>query len=89
MDGEPGTVGTVAVVGMGKIGLPLAAQYADAGWHVIGVDVIPTWSRRSTRDASTSTRSPGSPNASPRPTRPGASMPRRCTARRSVPLTWS
>jgi len=39
--GEPGTVGTVAVVGMGKIGLPLAAQYAGAGWHVIGVDVLP------------------------------------------------
>jgi nucleotide sugar dehydrogenase len=39
--GEPGTTGTVAVVGMGKIGLPLAAQYAGAGWHVIGVDVLP------------------------------------------------
>ncbi|MBA2255143.1 MAG: nucleotide sugar dehydrogenase [Chloroflexi bacterium] len=39
--GEPGTVGTVAVVGMGKIGLPLAAQYAERGWHVIGVDVLP------------------------------------------------
>ena len=38
--GEPGTVGTVAVVGLGKIGLPLAAQYAAAGWHVIGVDVL-------------------------------------------------
>jgi nucleotide sugar dehydrogenase len=32
--------GTVAVVGLGKIGLPLAAQYASAGWHVIGVDVL-------------------------------------------------
>lgn len=39
--GAPGTVGTVAVVGMGKIGLPLAAQYASAGWRVIGVDVVP------------------------------------------------
>ncbi len=39
--GEPDTVGTVAVVGMGKIGLPLAAQYAEAGWRVIGVDVLP------------------------------------------------
>jgi nucleotide sugar dehydrogenase len=37
--GEAGTVGTVAVIGMGKIGLPLAAQYAKAGWHVIGVDI--------------------------------------------------
>jgi nucleotide sugar dehydrogenase len=26
---------------MGKIGLPLAAQYAGSGWHVIGVDVLP------------------------------------------------
>jgi nucleotide sugar dehydrogenase len=39
--GEPGTVGTVTVVGLGKIGLPLAAQYAASGWHVIGVDVLP------------------------------------------------
>jgi nucleotide sugar dehydrogenase len=38
---EPGTCGTVAVIGMGKIGLPLAAQYAQAGWRVIGVDVLP------------------------------------------------
>jgi nucleotide sugar dehydrogenase len=38
----PGTVGTVAVVGAGKIGLPLAARYAEAGWHVIAVDVAPT-----------------------------------------------
>ena len=39
--GDPETVGTVAVIGMGKIGLPLAAQYAGHGWHVIGVDVQP------------------------------------------------
>ena len=38
--GDRGTTGTVAVVGLGKIGLPLAAQYAAAGWNVIGVDVI-------------------------------------------------
>jgi nucleotide sugar dehydrogenase len=31
--------GTVAVVGLGKIGLPLAAQYASKGMHVIGCDV--------------------------------------------------
>ena len=37
--GEPGTAGTVAVVGAGKMGLPLAAQFADHGWHVIAVDV--------------------------------------------------
>ena len=37
--GQPGTVGTVALVGAGKMGLPLAAQFADHGWHVIAVDV--------------------------------------------------
>ncbi|MEA2547552.1 MAG: hypothetical protein QOE42_150 [Chloroflexota bacterium] len=37
--GEPGTAGKVAVVGAGKMGLPLAAQFADHGWHVIAVDV--------------------------------------------------
>nr|BBH95699.1 nucleotide sugar dehydrogenase [Thermogemmatispora argillosa] len=30
---------TVAVVGLGKIGLPLAVQYARHGWQVIGCDV--------------------------------------------------
>jgi nucleotide sugar dehydrogenase len=39
--GEPGTVGTVAVVGAGKIGLPLAAQYASHGWRVVAVDIDP------------------------------------------------
>ena len=34
-----GTAGTVAVVGAGKMGLPLCAQFADHGWHVIAVDV--------------------------------------------------
>ncbi|HEX7222455.1 MAG TPA: nucleotide sugar dehydrogenase [Candidatus Limnocylindrales bacterium] len=37
--GEPGTAGVVAVVGAGKMGLPLAAQFADHGWHVVAVDV--------------------------------------------------
>jgi nucleotide sugar dehydrogenase len=32
---------TVAVVGLGKIGLPLAAQYAGKGLNVIGCDVLP------------------------------------------------
>jgi nucleotide sugar dehydrogenase len=31
----------VAVVGLGKIGLALASQYASKGWRVIGVDVRP------------------------------------------------
>ena len=39
--GERGTVGTVTVVGAGKIGLPLAAQYASRGWRVIAVDIDP------------------------------------------------
>ena len=38
---EPGTVGTVAVVGAGKMGLPLAAQFAGHGWRVVAVDVQP------------------------------------------------
>ena len=38
--GAPGTAGVVAVVGVGKMGLPLAAQFADHGWHVIAVDVL-------------------------------------------------
>jgi nucleotide sugar dehydrogenase len=32
---------TVVVVGLGKIGLPLAAQYAGKGFSVIGCDVVP------------------------------------------------
>lgn len=39
--GEEGTAGTVAVIGAGKMGLPLAAQFALHGWHVIAVDVNP------------------------------------------------
>ena len=37
--GESGTAGTVAVVGAGKMGLPLAAQFVGHGWDVIAVDV--------------------------------------------------
>ena len=37
--GEEGTAGTVADVGAGKMGLPLAAQFASHGWQVIAVDV--------------------------------------------------
>ena len=40
--GEPGTAGTVAVVGAGKMGLPLAAQFASHGWDVIAVDIDET-----------------------------------------------
>jgi nucleotide sugar dehydrogenase len=37
--GEPGTAGAVAVVGAGKMGLPLAAQFASHGWSVIAIDI--------------------------------------------------
>ncbi len=37
--GEPGTVGRVTVVGAGKMGLPLCAQFAGHGWSVIAVDI--------------------------------------------------
>jgi nucleotide sugar dehydrogenase len=37
--GEAGTAGRVAVVGAGKMGLPLAAQFASHGWNVTAVDV--------------------------------------------------
>ena len=40
--GEAGTAGTVAVVGAGKMGLPLAAQFAGHGWSVIAVDIDPS-----------------------------------------------
>ncbi|HJT59047.1 MAG TPA: nucleotide sugar dehydrogenase [Ktedonobacteraceae bacterium] len=40
--GRPGSASnTVAVVGLGKIGLPLAVQYAMHGWRVIGCDINP------------------------------------------------
>jgi nucleotide sugar dehydrogenase len=39
--GEEGTAGTVSVVGAGKMGLPLAAEFAKHGWSVIAVDVNP------------------------------------------------
>ena len=38
---NPASEKTVAVVGLGKIGLPLAVQYAKHGWRVIGCDVNP------------------------------------------------
>jgi len=37
--GEAGTSGVVAVVGAGKMGLPLAGQFASHGWSVIAVDI--------------------------------------------------
>ena len=31
----------IAVIGLGKIGLPLAAHYASGGHEVVGVDINP------------------------------------------------
>lgn len=39
--GDAGTTGTVTVVGAGKMGLPLAVQFASHGWAVIAVDIDP------------------------------------------------
>jgi nucleotide sugar dehydrogenase len=39
--GDSGTAGTVTVVGAGKMGLPLAAQFASHSWSVIAVDIDP------------------------------------------------
>jgi len=38
MQGFPLRVTTVAVIGLGKIGLPLAVSYAQAGCRVLGCD---------------------------------------------------
>jgi nucleotide sugar dehydrogenase len=40
--GEDATAGSVVVVGAGKMGLPLATQYALHGWSVTAVDVNPS-----------------------------------------------
>jgi nucleotide sugar dehydrogenase len=37
--GEPGSASRAVVVGAGKMGLPLAVQFARHGWHVTAVDV--------------------------------------------------
>ena len=37
--GVAGTAGRVSVVGAGKMGLPLAAQFASHGWQVTAVDI--------------------------------------------------
>ena len=44
-----GRPGRVAVVGAGKMGLPLAAQFAVHGWRVIAVDVQQARRRRDQR----------------------------------------
>jgi nucleotide sugar dehydrogenase len=38
---QPAKDSSVAVVGLGKIGLPLAAQFASKGLDVVGCDVLP------------------------------------------------
>ena len=49
--GEPGTSGTVTVVGAGKMGLPLAAQFASPRLEVIAVDIDPSRSWRQSTTA--------------------------------------
>ncbi|HEX8939514.1 MAG TPA: nucleotide sugar dehydrogenase [Candidatus Limnocylindrales bacterium] len=39
--GQPGTAGRAVVVGAGKMGLPLAVQFARHGWRVTAVDIDP------------------------------------------------
>ena len=81
--GEPGTAGTVAVVGAGKMGLPLAAQFASHGWSVIAVDIDPARRRRRSTPASRmSARSRASPTSSRTPMPPAASGPRSTAPRR-------
>ena len=61
--GEPGTAGTVTVVGAGKMGLPLAAQFASHGWSVIAVDVNETVVEAINEGRAHVAEEPGSPNA--------------------------
>lgn len=51
--------GTVAVVGLGKIGLPLAGQYVSRGRHVIGCDINPEVVRTIMRGESHVQEEPG------------------------------
>ncbi len=37
--GEPGSTADVAVVGLGRVGLPLALSFADRGLNTIGIDI--------------------------------------------------
>lgn len=50
---------TVAVVGLGKIGLPLAAQFAGKGVKVIGCDVLPEVVEATNRGVSHVREEPG------------------------------
>ncbi len=37
----PAVPGVVAVIGLGRLGLPLVVQYASRGWRVLGCDLNP------------------------------------------------
>ncbi|MGH9805634.1 MAG: nucleotide sugar dehydrogenase [Candidatus Acidiferrales bacterium] len=39
--GKESRRGTVAVIGLGYVGLPLSLEFARAGWQVIGLDIDP------------------------------------------------
>ena len=64
--GEPGTAGTVAVVGAGKMGLPLAAQFASHGWNVIAIDIDPAVVAAINEGRSHIGEEPGSRSSSPK-----------------------
>ena len=56
---RPGQLMRIAVVGLGKLGAPLAAVMASKGNDVLGVDVNPEAVRLAERGASRRSRSPG------------------------------
>jgi UDP-N-acetyl-D-glucosamine dehydrogenase len=73
----------IAVVALGKIGLPLAVQFASKGHEVVGVDVNADWSRSSTRAGSRSPVRQSSTTGSASSSRPGGCGRRPTTPRRS------
>ena len=78
----------IAVVGLGKIGLPLAVQFAGRGHHVVGADVDDrTSSRPSTRAASRSPARRPRRDGSPSVVRSGAVCGRRPTTPTAVPAS--
>ena len=79
-----------AVVGAGKMGLPLAAQFASHGWHVTAVDVQGGRRRGDQRGpVARRARSRASPSRRGPPTRPAASARRRTARRRPATATSS
>jgi nucleotide sugar dehydrogenase len=57
--GEAGSAGTVAVIGVGRTGLPLVAQFSAHGWRVIAADVRESLIASLSRDDGVVTNEPG------------------------------